>query len=47
MDISQSFIVDLGWIFFATWGTVLASMAAIAFGGDLLSSLRAAGSERR
>jgi hypothetical protein len=36
MDLAQAFIFDLGWVFFAAWGTVLAAVSAIAFGRDLL-----------
>jgi hypothetical protein len=41
MDLAQILIFDLGWIFFAAWGVVLAAVTAIAFGADLFpSSLR-------
>jgi hypothetical protein len=40
MDLAQVSIFDLGWIFFAAWGTVLAALSAIAFGRDLLPLLR-------
>jgi hypothetical protein len=36
MDLDQVFIFDLGWVFFAAWGMVLAAVGAIAFGRDLL-----------
>ncbi|MFZ0771747.1 MAG: hypothetical protein WCA49_24040 [Candidatus Sulfotelmatobacter sp.] len=36
MDIAQVFIFDLGWVFFAAWGMVLAAVSAVAFGRDLL-----------
>jgi hypothetical protein len=38
MDMVQVFVLDLGWIFFITWGTVLAAVSAIAFGRDLFPS---------
>jgi hypothetical protein len=36
MDLAQLFIVDLGWVFFAAWAAVLTTVAAIAFGRDIL-----------
>jgi hypothetical protein len=36
MDLSQALIFDLGWVFFAAWGIVLAAVSAIAFGRELL-----------
>jgi hypothetical protein len=36
MDLDQVLIFDLGWVFFAAWGMVLATLGAIAFGRDLL-----------
>jgi hypothetical protein len=38
MDLARVFvfIFDLGWVFFAAWGMVLAAVSAIAFGRDLL-----------
>lgn len=49
MDIAQVFIFDLGWLFFAAWGMVLAAVGAIAFGRDLFPSTvpRGSRSERR
>ncbi|HEV3305424.1 MAG TPA: hypothetical protein VGZ91_03210 [Candidatus Sulfotelmatobacter sp.] len=38
MDLAQKLIFDLGWIFFAAWGTVLVALSAIAFGRDLFPS---------
>jgi hypothetical protein len=35
MDLAEVLIFDLGWIFFAAWGMVLAAVGAIAFGRDL------------
>ncbi len=40
MDLAQVLIFDLGWIFFAAWGMVLAALSAIAFGRDLIQPLR-------
>jgi hypothetical protein len=36
MDMAQVFIIDLGWVFFIAWGTVLAAVSAVAFGRELL-----------
>jgi hypothetical protein len=38
MDLAQVFIFDVGWAFFAAWGTVLAAVSVIAFGRDILPS---------
>ncbi len=38
MDLAQVFIFDLGWAFFAAWGTVLAAVSVVAFGGDIVAS---------
>lgn len=35
MDMTQAFIFDAGWIFFAAWGLVLAAASVIAFGRDM------------
>jgi hypothetical protein len=32
---SQLLIVDLGWVFFAGWSTILIALAGIAFGPDI------------
>jgi hypothetical protein len=37
---SQILLLDLGWVFFATWGMVLLALTAIAFGRDLLTVTR-------
>jgi len=37
MDLAQAYIFDLGFIFFAAWGAMLAALIVIAFGPDLLS----------
>lgn len=37
IDLAQGFILDVGWVFFAAWGMVLAAISVIAFGRDLLS----------
>jgi len=49
MDLAQVFIFDLGWVFFAAWGMVLAAVGAIAFGRDLFPSTwsRSSQPERR
>jgi len=41
MDLAQILIFDLGWIFFAAWGVVLAAVSAIAFGSDLVELIGA------
>jgi hypothetical protein len=38
MDLAQVFIFDLGWLFFAAWGTVLAAVSVVAFGRDIFAS---------
>ncbi len=35
MDLEQAFIFDIGWLFFAAWGLVLAMVSVIAFGRDI------------
>jgi hypothetical protein len=35
MELQQSLIFDLGWVFFAAWTMVLAAVSAIAFGRDI------------
>ena len=37
MDLAQVFIFDLGWAFFAAWGTALAAVSIVAFGRDILT----------
>jgi len=39
MDLSQAFIFDAGWLFFAAWGLVLVLISVIAFGHDISSLL--------
>jgi hypothetical protein len=39
MDLEQVFIFDVGWLFFAAWGLVLAAVSVIAFGRDILPAL--------
>jgi len=36
MDLAQTFIFDLGWLFFTAWGLVLLTLSVIAFRQDLL-----------
>ena len=38
MDFAQVFIFDLGWAFFAAWGTALAAVSVLAFGRDIVPS---------
>jgi hypothetical protein len=35
MDSAQMFVFDLGWLFFAVWGTILAALGVVAFGNDI------------
>jgi hypothetical protein len=37
MDPAQPSIFDVGWVFFAGWGIVLAAVSLIAFGRELVS----------
>jgi hypothetical protein len=36
MDMAQAFIFYGEWIFFTTWGMILAAVGVIAFGRDIL-----------
>jgi hypothetical protein len=48
MDLAQVFIFDLGWVFFAAWGMVLAAVSGIAFGRDIRTfTERATGEKER
>jgi hypothetical protein len=47
MDSVQTFVLDLGWIFFAAWGMVLAALSVIAFGPDLVPSTDRKTGQRR
>lgn len=38
MDLAQVFIFDVGWLFFAAWGMVLAALSAITFGRDIFGA---------
>jgi hypothetical protein len=38
MDLAQSLIFDMGWIFFAVWGMVLTAVSVIAFRGDIVAA---------
>lgn len=37
MELLQSFVFDLGWIFFVAWGTVLTTLAVVAFKPDIVA----------
>jgi len=37
MDLAETYILELGFAFFATWGIALAALGVIAFGRDVLS----------
>jgi hypothetical protein len=48
MDLAQVFIFEVGWVFFAAWGMVLAAVSVIAFGRDILAvAQRASGEKER
>jgi hypothetical protein len=38
MMMSDSFLSDAGWLFFAAWSVVVAAVGILAFGRDLLPS---------
>jgi hypothetical protein len=47
MDLAQVFIFDLGWLFFAAWGTVLAAVSVVAFGRDIFASASQENGEKK
>ncbi|MGA7905787.1 MAG: hypothetical protein WCA16_00170 [Candidatus Sulfotelmatobacter sp.] len=47
MELSQAYIIDAGWIFFAGWGVVLLAISVAAFGRDLLPSTRRNGDAKQ
>jgi hypothetical protein len=38
MDSAQMFVFDLGWLFFAAWGTILTALGVVAFGRDIVAA---------
>jgi hypothetical protein len=46
MDLAQLLVVDLGWFFFAAWSTVVAALAVVAFGSDILAFAHHSGGEK-
>lgn len=38
MDLAQSLIFDMGWIFFTAWGMALTAASVIAFRGDIVAA---------
>lgn len=38
VSVSDSFLSNAGWVFFATWSAILAVLCAVAFRHDLLPS---------
>jgi hypothetical protein len=38
MDSAQIFVFDLGWLFFAAWGTILTALSVVAFGHDIVAA---------
>jgi hypothetical protein len=45
MDLSEAYIIDAGWLFFAGWGMVLLAFSVVAFGRDLLPAAKREGSK--
>lgn len=39
MDSAESFIFEVGWIFFGAWGMVIAALTFVAFKADLAKLL--------
>jgi hypothetical protein len=37
MELLQSFVFDLGWIFFVAWGAILTTSAVVAFKPDIMA----------
>ncbi len=37
MELLQSFVFDLGWVFFAAWGATLTALAVVAFKPDIVA----------
>jgi hypothetical protein len=46
MDLAQVFIFEIGWVFFAAWGMVLAAVSVVAFGRDILPAAHRAAVEK-
>jgi hypothetical protein len=38
MQLIDSYLLDAGWLFFAAWSVILASVSVSAFAGDLFPS---------
>jgi hypothetical protein len=36
MEFGEGLLLDAGWVFFITWGAVIAALSLAAFGKDLL-----------
>ena len=47
MDLAQTLVLELGWIFFAAWAMVLVALSFIAFGGDLVPSRERNAAQKR
>jgi hypothetical protein len=47
MELSQAYIIDAGWIFFAGWGMALLAISVAAFGRDLLALTKQGGDAKR
>lgn len=41
MEMTETILLDAGWLFFAAWGMVLMAVSVIAFGRELLGIERA------
>jgi hypothetical protein len=38
MESAQMLVFDLGWLFFAAWGTILTALGVFAFGHDIVDA---------
>jgi hypothetical protein len=46
MELARVFIFDVGWVFFAAWGMVLAAVSGVAFGRDILAFIERTSSKK-
>jgi len=47
MEVTEAYIIDAGWFFFAAWSLVLVAFGAIAFGRELLTLSKRSGNRPR
>jgi hypothetical protein len=47
MVMSDSYLFDIGWLFFAAWTAIVAFVSLAAFGNDILPSQHAAESSQK